>query len=221
MIKEQGEADRIKEEINEFLHLEICSTETVLHLLRYYRTIMFYKRKVNLISEIGEEDFVRYHVMDSLSPLKWGLIGENDRLCDVGSGGGLPAIPLKIVLRGPRVVMVESRGKKAKALIEIIKDIGLKDVAVRNQRAEEMVIEKEEAKFDVVTVRAVGSVEKMLKFAGNILRVNGRLIAFKTETDDVDVNYLVRRGFYLIANYDYDIKGLRKRRRLHVMGRKG
>jgi 16S rRNA (guanine527-N7)-methyltransferase len=112
---------------------------------------------------------------------------------DVGSGGGSPAIPLKILRPRARLTMVESRSRKAAFLREVIRALGLTDAAVLEDRFEQL--STADRGVDLVTVRAVREDRILTNKAGLVLKAGGRLILFGKEraTDEFE-------GFRLIRN---------------------
>src|SRR5260221_9687335 len=113
-------------------------------------------------------------------------LGEARRLVDVGSGGGLPGIPLKIARPDLEVVLVEADGQKAAFLVRACAQLGLSGVEVVNQRAEEAGrdLRYREA-FDVAVARALAPMPVLAELCLPVVRVGGRLLAQKTEREDV------------------------------------
>jgi 16S rRNA (guanine527-N7)-methyltransferase len=110
-------------------------------------------------------------------------IEARDRLAvDVGSGGGSPAIPMKIAAPGLRMILVESRFKKAAFLREVVRHLELTGVDVENRRLEELATRVDlQGQADIVTLRAVtptvelwGSIEKLLQPGGRVFWFGGR-----------------------------------------------
>lgn len=108
------------------------------------------------------------------------LLAASDRvLVDIGSGGGSPAIPLKIIIPHLKVVLVESRGKKAAFLREVVRELGLSDVEVENRRYQDVVRRPDLAEaVDVVTVRAVRADLPFWLAVQGLLKVGGRALWF-------------------------------------------
>jgi len=88
---------------------------------------------------------------------------ENGRLADVGSGGGFPGLPLKILRPGLQVFLIESNLKKATFLAEVIRELGLRDAQVLVRRYEEL--GEEIAPLDFVCARALGEFPQFLSWA--------------------------------------------------------
>ena len=114
-------------------------------------------------------------------------LGEGTRVVDVGSGGGLPGLPLKIARPGLSVTLVESDQAKAAFLVRACAALGLHDVEVVARRAEEVGRDPlYRESFDVAVARALAPMPVLAELCLPLVRVGGRLLAQKTETEDVD-----------------------------------
>lgn len=113
-------------------------------------------------------------------------IGTASSVVDVGSGGGLPGIPLKIALPHLRVTLVEADGRKAAFLTQACARLHLDDVVVVNRRAEEAGQDPAlRAAFDVAVARALAPMPVLAELCLPLVRVGGRLLAQKTTDEDV------------------------------------
>lgn len=109
-----------------------------LERLGVYSELLAGYRKANVIGTRDPEVILLEHVLDSLSCLLFRPLSRARRVVDVGSGGGLPGIPLKIALPDVRMALVEATGKKAGFLEEAVLGLGLSGVEVINKRVEEV-----------------------------------------------------------------------------------
>ncbi len=108
------------------------------------------------------------------------LVQPGDRITDIGSGAGLPGLPMAIAKPGLRVVLVESLARRAEFLRMVIDELGL-DVEVVRGRAEDADVRKAAGGADAVTSRAVASLDKLARWSLPLLRQGGRLLAIKGE----------------------------------------
>lgn len=118
------------------------------------------------------------HLLDSLSPLLWSGWPEALRALDLGSGGGLPAIPLSIIFPQWDYTLVESTGKKATFLKDVKEAINLDNIHIYNQYfgpGKNCLGQT----FDLVTVRAVGELKKLAPIVAPLLSSGGYFLAFK------------------------------------------
>jgi 16S rRNA (guanine527-N7)-methyltransferase len=139
-------------------------------------------RRVNLTSITEPEQVETRHFLDSLTaavPLLDVLrSGAPTTLIDVGTGGGLPALPLKIAFPSLRVTLVESVGKKAAFLRATVEQLGLSDVRVCAARAETLAREPEHRdSYDWATARALGTLPVVVELCAPFLALGGLLVA--------------------------------------------
>jgi len=112
------------------------------------------------------------------------LLPADRLLIDIGSGGGSPAIPLRLMATQLRVVLVEARTRKSAFLREVVRQLGLEGTTVENCRFEELAGRSElQGKADVVTMRAVRIGSEFWVNTRNVLRQGGRLLLFGTAED--------------------------------------
>jgi len=113
-------------------------------------------------------------------------VGDARRVVDVGSGGGLPGLPLKIVRPDLEVVLVEADGDKAAFLTYACAQLGLSGVEVVNRRAEEAARDPRlREAFDLAVARALAPMRVLAELCLPFVRVGGRLLAQKTAAEDV------------------------------------
>lgn len=106
-------------------------------------------------------------------------IPEGTTVIDVGSGAGLPGIPLAIARPDLRITLIEPLLKRYNYLNEVVEELGLDNVTVLRGRAEEGPIKKAVAGADVVTSRAVAPLGKLAKWSLPLVRKGGEMIALK------------------------------------------
>jgi 16S rRNA (guanine527-N7)-methyltransferase len=145
---------------------------------KYYEILVSYNQKVNVTAITEKKDVFIKHFIDSiLSTDK--LIGEN--LLDVGSGGGFPAIPIKIIRDDISVLMLEATNKKCEFLRLVISELGLKNINVICGRAEDLAKNADyREKFDITTARAVARLNTLLEYVLPFNKVGGNFYAFKS-----------------------------------------
>ncbi len=144
----------------------------------YLRLLLETNRRFNLTAIREPDEAWMRHILDSLSLLRH--IGEAKSLIDVGSGGGLPGLPLAIVRPDVVVTLVEATGKKARFLREAIEALGLSNVGVVHDRAETIGHHKKHRQqYDLATARAVGPMRVLLELTLPLVPVGGRVLAMK------------------------------------------
>lgn len=158
------------------LHLDEKQLES---LLRYARLLATYDR-ANVIGTRDQDRILLDHVLDSLSCFVHDPLSDARNTADVGSGGGLPGIPISIVRRDLRTTLVESTGKKASFLRVAAEDLALESVNVVNARVEDVSRTREHrGAYDIATSRAVSRLSVVAEYCVPLLGVGGRAIAMK------------------------------------------
>lgn len=156
-------------------------------LLQYARLLASYDR-ANVIGTKNLDEIVLRHVLDSLSCFLFRPLSGAGLLADIGSGGGLPGIPIKIASPGLQVTLVEATGKKTRFLRHAVDILALQEITVVNARVEDLARgPSQRAAYDVVTARAVSRLAVVAEYCVPLLRVGGWVISMKgpLEPDEV------------------------------------
>jgi 16S rRNA (guanine527-N7)-methyltransferase len=150
----------IRKALTDF-HIEVNDTQ-VSQIQEYIKLLLAWNDKVNLTAIREPLDILHRHFCESMFPAK--LVDlDACRIADIGTGGGFPGLPLKILLPTAQVSLVESSIKKAAFLAEVIRTLGLKGVNVVVSRYEEL--GEEIAPIDFLCARALGDFGGFLKWA--------------------------------------------------------
>jgi 16S rRNA (guanine527-N7)-methyltransferase len=182
--------------------LDLTLTPTMLERFGQYEELLRdWNRRINLISRKDTERIITYHCLDSLTGS--GLIPPGSAVADIGTGAGLPGIPLKIVRDDISLTLVESIQKKVAFLDAAVRHLGLTRTDVLRARAEEM----RDRTFDVILTRLVGKIREILPAARRLLAPGGRFIFYKGETapEEIEQAQKVMRRLHLrvIETRDY------------------
>src|SRR5690554_1047925 len=153
------------------LKLDLNETQ-VERLLAYHQLLVKWNRAYNLTAVRDPQEMISRHLVDSLSILPW--IGSG-RLLDVGSGPGLPGIPLAICRPDIDVTTLDSNGKKTRFQVQVKAELGLDNLTVINGRVEAVKAEP----FDMVISRAFASIADMLQLSGHLAAEQGVFLAMK------------------------------------------
>ena len=149
------------------------STQAVAQLMVYLALLERWNRAYNLTAVRDPEAMVVRHVLDSLSILPW---VEGPRVLDVGSGAGLPGIPLAIDRPGDEFCLLDSNGKRTRFLTQVVAELRLRNVGVVRSRVEDY---QPESLFNSVVSRAFATLADMVAGAGRLCAPGGRLLAMK------------------------------------------
>ncbi len=133
-------------------------------LRRYADLLLQWNSKINLVSRQDEQNIWERHILHSLSIAKVANFGKAS-IIDVGTGGGLPGLPLAIMFPGSRFTLIDSIGKKINALQAIIDRLELDNVRALHANSKQVT-----EKFDFVTARAVTDFRKFYKLTRHLLR---------------------------------------------------
>lgn len=153
-------------------------------LLIAYADLLSRYEKANVIGTRDFEEILHRHVLDSLSCLLFAPLRVANRVGDIGSGGGLPGIPLAAVLPDAKVTLIESIGKKAMFLRYAKEELGLANVNVINARVEESGREDvHRGAYDVCAVRALARLSVVAEYSLPLLRRGGNVVAMKGRVD--------------------------------------
>ena len=141
-----------------------ANDQQVQQIQRYIEILLVWNEKVNLTAIRDPIEILHRHFCESMYAAA-AVPVENGRLADVGSGGGFPGLPLKIIRPDLQVFLIESNIKKATFLAEVIRELSLAGARVLVNRYEELT--EEVAPLDVVCSRALGDFQPFLEWAAS------------------------------------------------------
>lgn len=142
-------------------------------LIQYVLLLEKWTKAYNLTSIRDPSQMVLRHLLDSLSVVPY-LTGQ--RIIDVGTGAGLPGIPLALIFPDREFVLLDSNNKKTRFVTQVMIELNLENVTVINERVENY---RPEVLFDVVISRAFSSIAGMVKATAALCQPDGCLLAMK------------------------------------------
>lgn len=156
------------------------SEEYISDFEKFRKYLLEYNKKTNITRIEDENEFNVKHFLDSLSLFKIGLIKNDSKILDLGTGGGFPGIPLKLYNRDLDITLVDSLNKRIKFLEIVIEEFALKNIRPIHGRAEEMARDENyRESFDIVTSRAVARLSTLSEYCLPFTKVGGYFIAMK------------------------------------------
>jgi len=180
-------------------------------LLDYVDLLQRWNAAYNLTAVRDPAEMVTRHLLDSLAILPH-VSGAT--LADLGSGAGLPGIPLAIAAPARETLLVDSNGKKARFLREAVRKL-----ALANARVAESRVENVEGTFDCITARAFASLGDMLAWGGHLLARDGCWLALKGRFPDDELAD-VPDAFEIERTVELNVPGLDAERHLVILKRR-
>lgn len=177
-------------------------------LLEYLALLARWNATYNLTAIRDPREMLAKHVLDSLAMQPF--VRELRTLADLGTGPGLPGIPLAIATPSLQVTLVESNGKKARFLREAVRQLKLSNVEVAESRIEAF---RPDARFDAITARALATLPLILQLGGHLPGADGRLLAMKGVLPEDEIAALPP-GWRLAAVHPLRVPGLSAERHL-------
>lgn len=191
--------------------LELALTDGQLQrLIDYLGLLHKWNKAFNLTAVRDPQAMVSLHLLDSLSVVPH-IAGE--ALVDVGTGGGLPGVPLAIAFPDRHFTLLDSNGKKTRFLFQVKQALGLDNVTIVHSRVESY---QPDSTFDGVISRAFASVHLMIEGCKHLLNPDGHFYAMKgvfpqAELSEVEKHYIV------VASHPLTVPGVEGQRCLLVL----
>ncbi|MFO7593594.1 MAG: 16S rRNA (guanine(527)-N(7))-methyltransferase RsmG [Pseudomonadota bacterium] len=175
-------------------------------LIAYVELLAKWNRAYNLTAVRDPAEMVTRHLLDSLAVVPY-LTGQ--RVIDVGTGGGLPGIPLALVFPGRQFVLLDTNSKKTRFLVQAKAALRLENVTVVHARVKEY---RDDQLFDCIITRAFASVADILKGSRHLLAPDGEFLAMKGAVPEAELAELPQ-GFCLKEVIALKVPGLEKEQR--------
>lgn len=190
----------------------VLSDEQIDSLITYLQLLVKWNKAYNLTAVRDPAEMVSRHLVDSLSVLPY---VKGPRIIDVGSGPGLPGIPLAICRPDLAITTLDSNGKKTRFQNQVKVEMGLTNLTVINGRAEQCSAEP----FNEVISRAFASISDMIHWTAQLCRPDGVFLAMKGIYPDDELAQLP--DIYEVKNsFNLDVPGTEGARHLLVLGRR-
>jgi len=168
--------DRLKQGC-EKIQVDITSEQISL-MAAHATQLILWNKKINLTAIVEPQAMAEKHFIDALAVQPF--LEQEKKMMDMGTGGGFPSIPLKILNPGIEFVLVDSSRKKVTFLKHVIRTLGLKNIEALHCRVEDLAGDDSHAgTYDAVISRAFAGLEKFVGFALPLLKPEGKIYALK------------------------------------------
>ena len=205
--------DALRPELESGLHQLGLDPALATPLLAYLALLARWNATYNLTAIRDPREMIGKHLLDSLAMQPF--VRDIGTLADLGTGPGLPGIPLAIATPSLQVTLVESNGKKARFLREAVRQLKLANVQVAESRIEAF---DAPGQFDAITARALATLPQILALGGHLIAEDGVLLAMKGARPDDEIAALPA-GWALRDLRPLSVPGLDAERHLVVIGR--
>lgn len=177
----------------------------------FLRMLEKWNRSINLTAVRDPHEMVARHILDSIAAMPW---VRGPRLLDVGSGAGLPGLPVAIMRPDLRVSLLDSRGRRIQFLNLVAAQLELENVETVHCRVQQY---RPRAKFDTLAARAFAAIPELLSATSHLCRRQGRILALKGHRPDTELRDLEQSHGVVTAVHRVDIPGLRAQRHIVVI----
>ena len=170
-------------------HGLVLNDQQIAQFERYYQLLVEWNEKMNLTAITQREEVYLKHFYDCLMVL-WNMPLEDYalQLCDVGAGAGFPSIPLKIAHPELQVTIVDSLQKRLTFIEHLAEELGLEGVSCVHGRAEDVGQNPAyRGQFDIVTARAVASLNVLAEYCLPLVKIGGQFLALKAQKSDQEL----------------------------------
>ena len=191
---------------------------------RYYQELVSWNQRMNLTAIVDYREAQIKHFLDSLTP---SLVLSEDmkargHIVDIGSGGGFPGVPLKLVFPSMRLTLLDSVAKKTSFLTHLVKTLGLVDVEVYTGRSEDLALRSGvRESFDLAVSRGVASMRVLMEYTLPFCRVGGIVVTLKKGDISSEIE-AAQHAMHVLGGRlgeirDVDLEGLRDSRAVVVV----
>lgn len=181
-------------------------------MLAFLEMLVKWNQAYNLSGIKDPKKMLSLHLLDSLSILPY---VRGRKILDVGTGAGLPGIPLAICLPESQFSLLDSNGKKMRFVFQSSSSLKLKNIDIIQQRVESY---QSRGAFDIVLSRAFSTLKQMVERTAHLLAPEGRLLAMKGQLPQQEINE-IQEGFRLLDVHELRLPDETATRHLLELGR--
>ena len=152
---------------------------------KYMNLLIEWNEKINLTAIIEPKEIILKHFIDSITINKY--VKNSDKIIDIGTGAGFPGMPLKIIRPDVKIELLDSLNKRINFLNTVINDLNLENIKTTHARVEEFAKNNRES-YDIVTSRAVASLNVLAEYMLPLTKVGGKCICMKGPNIKEEIN---------------------------------
>lgn len=188
---------------------------------RFLDVLGLWMRRHRLVGTRDRATLLVRHMLDCLAPAS--LLATREKLVDIGSGAGLPGVPLAVACPGLKVTLVDSRHVPVNFLRDVVRTLGLRNAEILQTRIEALAEDPcGMGAFDATIARAWSGLKAFLDVSAPLLRSGGIAIAMKGPGADQELSALadLPADFHVPERHDYELTRARARRTLLIFSRR-
>ena len=194
----------------DFLKTKKIDTVLADKYLQFMNLTLEWNEKINVTAVKDEDEFIQKNIIDSLTIFGRPEIDSACRIIDIGTGGGLPGVPLAIAYPDKEFILMDAIGKKLKVVDAVASELGLTNLTTVHARAEDLARQKDfRESFDLAVSRAVANMTTLSEYCLPFVKIGGNFTAFKTENAAEEIaaaaNAVVKLGGVL---HDFEGDGI-------------
>ncbi len=194
----KGFCDRLKQG-SEKIGVDI-NNEQISLMATHGAELILWNKKINLTAIVDPLAMAEKHFIDALAVQPF--LGQEKRIMDMGTGGGFPGIPLKILNPSLELVLVDASRKKVNFLKHVIRTLGLKNIDAIHSRVEDLARDDSHAKtYDAIMSRAFAGLEKFVEFALPLLKPEGKIYALKGKQAQDEITQAIKSQFEIRTDH--------------------
>jgi 16S rRNA (guanine527-N7)-methyltransferase len=195
------------------------SSIQAIQMAAHAKALLEWNRKINLTAITDPEQVVIKHFLDSIAPMRH--IPEQGGLIDIGTGGGFPGLPLKVMRPDQPMIFLDASRKKVNFVKFILRQLGLPNAEAIQARVEEFSQNRgDQGRFTTVISRAFTDIESISHMAGALLSKEGRIIIYQGPKEEIRQvhNPSLIAPLRILHTIDYQFPIIGDRRTLVVVG---
>ena len=205
----------IREDLKKYLQeFEVdCPSDNLEQLALYAALILKFNPSLNLISRTQPEAEIVKQIVDSAAMVRFGRLSDQNIL-DIGSGGGIPGLAIKILSPDIKLCSLDSNPGKITFQEKVCSELNLKNCEFTNMQISEF---KPSTKFDIITCKAFGKFAEMFRLARQALSSDGRLIFYASDSMPAEIENNLGLDFNVAASPEYFLPEDSGKRRLIII----